>query len=296
MEMEVFTSQVSDSFGKCLSTFLIGLDENTGTPLARRSKSAMYDANGNIIDKKNNEDVKKIVEPRIDLSTMTAALKPVKEMQETLLAGSISAKETSKQQTYDSNGNLIKQWVERDDDNDEDAVHGINLSAGAAAKRAAREVNSILKTKKSGGTVGDRLKKYQNDCKPRGNRHHEGDNHDEQRLQGLESTKTQQKQKGFFEMMADAKQNEEEESGEPKSTMDLSTQGNLKKKAAELEALRSTGTQRKGVKDKIYNEKGQLNAWDKLKESKEAPSLQQEEENKTSEADMRDEQRRTECK
>ena len=78
--------------------------------------------------------------------------------------------------------------------------------------------------------------------------------------------------------------------------MDLSTQGTLKKKAAELEALRSTGTQRKGVKDKIYNEKGQLNAWDKLKESREAPSLQQEEENKTSEADMRDEQRRKECK
>jgi len=50
MEMEVFTSEVADSFGQCLSTFLLGLSGDT--TLAKRSR-AMFDADGNIRDANN---------------------------------------------------------------------------------------------------------------------------------------------------------------------------------------------------------------------------------------------------
>jgi len=46
----VFTSEVADSFGQCLSTFLLGLSGDT--TLAKRSR-AMFDADGNIRDANN---------------------------------------------------------------------------------------------------------------------------------------------------------------------------------------------------------------------------------------------------
>jgi len=184
MEMEVLTAEMSESFAQCLSTFLLGLSGEV--TLARRSKTAIYDANGNIIEKKKDES-QEADEPRIDLSTKAAAQRPTKEMQATLLSGSVSAKERSKQGIYDSNGVLTKQWnADSDDDTDEAAVHGINLSAQAAAKRASREVDSLLHKKKSGGGLGSRLSKYQEFVAPRGGYHHEGDEHDEHRMNSLD--------------------------------------------------------------------------------------------------------------
>ena len=63
-------------------------------------------------------------------------------------------------------------------------------------------------------------------------------------------------------------ENKDDDNSPPSSgngdRMDLSTKGSLKKKASELEALRATGTQRRNVKNMIYNEHGQLVAWNKL--------------------------------
>lgn len=183
MEMEVLTAEMVESFGRCLSTFLLGLDSEG---FARRSKTAMYDGNGNIIEKKGTEN-EVADEPRIDLSTMAAAMRPKQEVQATLLSsGTMSAKERRKNEIYDENGVLIKQWnFDSDDDKDEAAVHGINLSAGAAAKRANREVDSLLVKKKSGGGLGHRLSKYKDFVKPRGGYHHEGDGHDDERMNSL---------------------------------------------------------------------------------------------------------------
>jgi hypothetical protein len=171
MDMIVFDEENAEEFGHCLSAFLLHLPGDVAyvvpdTPVT-------------------NEDFAATDGSKIDLSTIAAAQKPVKEMEETLMSGVVSAKERSQQDMFDSDGVLIKQWDERDDDTDDVAVHGINLTAGAAAKRASREVDSLLYKKKSGGTLSDRLSSYQDFVKPRGNLHHEGDDHDEARMKSL---------------------------------------------------------------------------------------------------------------
>ena len=70
------------------------------------------------------------------------------------------------------------------------------------------------------------------------------------------------------EIVGDAGNNEgEQRSHNPQ--MDLSTSGSIKKKDAELDAIRATGRQRKGVKDRIYDSSGRLNAWTELNEKDE---------------------------
>ena len=109
MEMDAFTSDVADSFGQCLSTFLLGLSGDT--TLAKRSR-AMFDADGNI----------------------------------------------------------------------RDANKVLDVSAIAAAKRASREVDDVLTTKKCGGTARDRLSIYKKQCAPSGLHI---DEHDVKRMEGL---------------------------------------------------------------------------------------------------------------
>eukprot|EP00581_Thalassiosira_minuscula_P007709 CAMPEP_0183710704 /NCGR_PEP_ID=MMETSP0737-20130205/6370_1 /TAXON_ID=385413 /ORGANISM="Thalassiosira miniscula, Strain CCMP1093" /LENGTH=2090 /DNA_ID=CAMNT_0025939029 /DNA_START=109 /DNA_END=6381 /DNA_ORIENTATION=- len=129
-------------------------------------------------EKKTAEDAK------LDLSALAFARKANAEMKAALLSSERSAKERSKQEIYDADGNLVKQWNEEEEY--EIAVHGINLSAQAAAKRAADEVDSLLVKKKSGGGLKDRLSKYQDFVAPRGGYHHEDDDHDEARMEALD--------------------------------------------------------------------------------------------------------------
>ena len=58
--------------------------------------------------------------------------------------------------------------------------------------------------------------------------------------------------------------------GRDNANLDVSTQGNLKKKQAELDALKKTSTGRKGVKSSMYDEHGNLKAWGSLKEKDES--------------------------
>ena len=248
MEMEVLDAKIAENFGKSLSTYLLGLRENVAQ-LASKSKTSMYDADGKLVKQWASCPVN-AGEPKMDLSTTAAAQRPAKDMQATLLASPVSAKERSKHSMYDENGNLVKQWascpvaadeepvrgglnvsaqaaanrakIEVDDvlhqkksgavsakerskhsmydENgnlvkqwassplaaDEEPVRGgLNVSAQAAANRAKAEVDDVLHKKKSGGGLGDRLSKYKDFVKPRGSYHHEGDNHDDARMNSL---------------------------------------------------------------------------------------------------------------
>lgn len=59
--------------------------------------------------------------------------------------------------------------------------------------------------------------------------------------------------------------NSKEDQGDT-AHMDLSTVGSIKKKDAELNAIRAMAHQRRGVKDRIYDSSGRLNAWTSLKD------------------------------
>ncbi|KAL9184887.1 hypothetical protein ACHAXT_002664, partial [Thalassiosira profunda] len=179
MDMPVLDEDLADDFAQYLAAFLLSLGGDVA--LATRSKRSIYDQEGILKTQwANVTELKEEEERRIDLSAMAAAQKQGREMEDTLLAERVSAKERSKLDMYDSRGQLRKQWAERADDLYEDDM---NLSAEAASKRAGREVHSVVT--KSGG-LGDRLAKYKDFVKPRVHLHHEGDDHDEARLQGLQ--------------------------------------------------------------------------------------------------------------
>jgi len=229
-----------------------------------------------------------------------------------------------KQKMYDEDGNLTKQWSEKGDVEVE--VNGrLNVSALAAAKRASREVDEVLTTKKCGGTARDRLSIYKKQCAPSGIHI---DEHDVKRMEGLSTTvknapisqkkekkrededvddedrglskelKAQKKQelltiscnvsltRGERARKIDAVKRKYAVKAAPvpaeliqdnevhissvqsfkSNGVDVSIQGTLRAKEAELAALRASSTQRHGVKDKIYDDSGKLAAqWDNVK-------------------------------
>lgn len=120
---------------------------------------------------------------KIVLSALDFARKSNEEMKATLLTSEVTVKERSKDEIYDSNGLLTKQW-KSGDINDED--DGINLSAQAASKKAAKEVDSLLVKTKTGGGLQDRMSKYKQFVAPRGGYHHEEDEHNEERMKSLD--------------------------------------------------------------------------------------------------------------
>jgi len=278
----------------------------------------MFDANGNIRDANN-------VPKSMDVSSEGMILKKQREMEQLRARRDSIKPQNLKQKMYDEDGNLTKQWSENDD---VDEAVGLNVSALAAAKRASREVNEVLTTKKCGGTARDRLSIYKKQCAPSGLHI---DEHDVKRMEGLStivknapiSQKKEKKRedeeeddvddedKGLSKELRDEKKQElltiscnmsltrgerarkidavkrkyaikaAPVPGEPvqdneghifpvqnskPNGLDVSIQGTLRAKEAELAALRASSTQRHGVKDKIYDESGVLAAqWDKVK-------------------------------
>ena len=313
----MFTLEVGDSFGQCLSTFLLGLSGDT--TLAKRSR-AMFDADGNIRDANN-------APKSMDVSSEGMILKKQREM-EALLARRDSVKpQNLKQKMYDEDGNLTKQWSEKGDDDEVEVNGRLNVSAMAAANRASREVDDVLTTKKCGGTARDRLSIYKKQCAPSGLHI---DEHDVKRMEGLSTTvknapisqKKEKKRedeeediddedKGLSKELRAQKKQElltiscnmsltrgerarkidavkrkyavkaapvpaepiQDQDGyispiqsSMSNGVDVSIQGTLRAKEAELAALRASSTQRHGVKDKIYDDSGKLAAqWDKVK-------------------------------
>jgi len=276
----------------------------------------MFDADGNIRDANN-------VPKSMDVSSEGIILKKQREM-EALLARRDSVKpQNLKQKMYDEDGNLTKQWSEKGDDDEVEVNGRLNVSAMAAAKRASREVDEVLTTKKCGGTAKDRLSIYKKQCAPSGLHI---DEHDVKRMEGLSTTvknapisqKKEKKRededvddedKGLSkELRAQKKQElltiscnmsltrgerarkidaikrkyavkaapvpaepaQDEHISSVQSSksngVDVSIQGTLRAKEAELAALRASSTHRHRVKDKIYDESGVLAAqWDKVK-------------------------------
>ena len=191
LELPVFGNDMVNAFEECLSSYLIGLDGDL--TLASRAKKSMYDSSGRIIietsDKKvlqrKNSQQHEVPQSRLVFDTKTMSQRPGKEMNATLLGGPVTAKEVNKLHMYDGNGVLRNQWNTVKEDVDEPVVHGLNFSARAAANKQKDEINDILYKKKAGGGLGHRLNQYKDFVKPRGNLHHEGENHDEDRMNAL---------------------------------------------------------------------------------------------------------------
>ena len=191
LELPVFGNDMVNAFEECLSSYLIGLDGDL--TLASRAKKSMYDSSGRIIietsDKKvlqrKNSQQHEVPQSRLVFDTKTMSQRPGKEMNATLLGGPVTAKEVNRLHMYDGNGVLRNQWNTVKEDVDEPVVHGLNFSARAAANKQKDEINDILYKKKAGGGLGHRLNQYKDFVKPRGNLHHEGENHDEDRMNAL---------------------------------------------------------------------------------------------------------------
>jgi len=143
MEMEVFTSDVADSFGQCLAAFLIDISGGVTTlTLAQRrggtgQKTGMFDIDGNIIACTNNAGEQDNQYPEMDTSAAGMKSKLQQEMEALRAAGK---QQDLKRQMFDDDGNVIA-CINNNGGQDQHN-HSMDLSSGGMIHKKHQEMEA----------------------------------------------------------------------------------------------------------------------------------------------------------
>ena len=234
MEMSVFTAEVAESFGQYLSSYLSDLDG--GTTLAQRTKASMFDDNGNIVGCANHAGEQNSQYPDMNTSAAGMKKKLSREMDDVRAAG-----KTKSLMDVTSGGMILKNHQE---------VESLRAQADTTKpKQKMYDADGKLIAWAS-------LKSDERQC----SKSSQGAN--ETMLLSKNSSGSRVKKEIYDENGILIKQwakTKEEEDG-----MDLSAMGNIRNKQSELESLKAT-VKNSDVKKKVYDENGNLIAWEKVK-------------------------------
>jgi len=235
-----------------------------------------------------SQDEESITSKKMDLSTQGTLMKKEDELEQ---IQKIVNDSDVKQKIYNEHGQLLDTWEknkcrggdsddESSSENDEDENMNEDEVEKGASEAVAEEgadkekgekwapLIPCPKPKTSSPRSNRKKKKKDVDLSTRGNLKKK-----DAEIEALRARRDSTKPNRLKQKMYDAEGNllaweSYSRSGSVGSGMDLSAQGNLSAKEAELEALRATGSERRGAKAQNYDEDGNLIAqWDSLSKS-----------------------------
>jgi len=164
MEMDVFTSEVADSFGQCLAAFLIDIGGGATTlTLAQRrggtgQKTGMFDIDGNIIACTNNAGEQDNQYPEMDTSAAGMKSKLQREMEALRAAGK---QQDLKRQMFDDDGNVIA-CINTNGGQDRHN-RSMDLSSGGMILKKHQEMEALKKRRDSTRALNVKQKIYDED-------------------------------------------------------------------------------------------------------------------------------------
>jgi len=237
-----------------------------------------------------SQDEESITSKKMDLSTQGTLMKKEDELEQ--IQKMVNESDV-KQKIYNEHGQLLDTWEKNkcrggdsDDESSSENDEGENINESS-------QVEDELERGTSEAVVEEDANKEKGEKKwaplipsPRSNRKKKKKDVDlstrgnlkkkDAEIEALRARRDSTKPNRLKQKMYDAEGNllawesysRSGSVGSARSGMDLSAQGNLSAKEAELEALRATGSERRGAKAQNYDEDGNLIAqWDSLSKS-----------------------------
>jgi len=165
MEMDVFTSDVADSFGQCLAAFLIDIGGGVTTlTLAQRrggtgQKTGMFDIDGNIIACTNNAGEQDNQYPEMDTSAAGMKSKLQREMEALRAAGK---QQDLKRQMFDDDGNVIA-YIDNNNGEQDRHNRSMDLSSGGMILKKHKEIEALKDRSNSTRALNVKQKIYDED-------------------------------------------------------------------------------------------------------------------------------------